>query len=55
MEEKNQQEVLFELNLIEQQMHSLHQQLQTVEHGIIELETLKIVPIQQLKILLLLK
>jgi len=42
MEEKNQQEILFKLSLIEQQMQSLHQQLQAVEKGIVELETLKI-------------
>ena len=42
MEEKNQQEILFKLSLIEQQMHGLHQQLQAVEQGMIELETLKI-------------
>lgn len=42
MEEKKQQEILFKLSLIEQQMQSMHQQLQAVEQGMIELETLKI-------------
>lgn len=42
MEEKNQQEILFKLSLIEQQMQNLHSQLQAVEKGIVELETLKI-------------
>jgi len=42
MEEKNQQEILFKLSLIEQQMQGLHQQLQAVEQGMVELETLKI-------------
>lgn len=42
MEDKNQQEILFKLSLIEQRMQSLHQQLQAVEQGMIELETLKI-------------
>ena len=42
MEEKNQQEILFKLSLIEQQMQNLHSQLQAVEQGIVELETLKI-------------
>lgn len=42
MEEKKQQEILFKLSLIEQQMQSMHQQLQAVEQGMVELETLKI-------------
>ena len=42
MEEKNQQEVLFKLSLIEQQMQGLQQQMQAVEQGIIDLETLSI-------------
>jgi len=42
MEEKNQQEILFKLSLIEQQMQNLHSQLQAVEQRMIELETLKI-------------
>lgn len=42
MEEKNQQEILFKLSLIEQQMQNLHSQLQAVEKRMIELETLRI-------------
>ena len=42
MEEKNQQEILFKLSLIEQQMQNLHSQLQAVEQRMVELETLKI-------------
>lgn len=38
--QQNQQEILFKLSLIEQQMQGLHQQLHAVEKGIIELETL---------------
>lgn len=42
MKEKNQQEILFKLSLIEQKMQNFHQQLQAVEQRMIELETLKI-------------
>jgi|TARA_B100000315_G_C14422133_1_gene516067 prefoldin alpha subunit len=42
MEEKNQQEILYKLSLIEQQMQGLHQQLHAVEKGIVELGTLNV-------------
>ena len=40
--DKNNQEILFKLSMIEQQMQNLYQQLQSVERGMTELETLDV-------------
>tara|TARA_Y100000034_G_scaffold64995_1_gene78643 strand:- start:393 stop:794 length:402 start_codon:yes stop_codon:yes gene_type:complete len=40
MDEKNQQEILFKLSMSEQQIQQLHQQLQAVEQGSNELQSL---------------
>ena len=40
MDEKKQQELMFKLQMFEQQMQQLQQQMQAVEQGIVELQTL---------------
>lgn len=42
MVEINQQEILFKLNILEQQMQNMQQQLQAVDQGIIELQSLSL-------------
>lgn len=40
--EKNQQELMFKLSMFEQQIQQLQQQIQAVEQGIVEMNTLSI-------------
>ena len=42
MEEKNQQEIINQLGMIEHQMRNLQEQLMTVDKGIVELGSLNI-------------
>lgn len=42
MSEQNQQELMFKLQMYEQQMNQLQQQLQAVEQGIVEMSTLNL-------------
>ena len=42
MDEKNQQEILFKLSMSEQQIQQMHQQLQAVEQGSNELQSLNL-------------
>jgi prefoldin alpha subunit len=42
MEQKGQQELMFKLSMFEQQIQQLQQQIQAVEQGIIEMNTLSV-------------
>ncbi len=42
MEDREQQEIIFKLSMFEQQIQQLHQQLQAIEQGIIEMNSLNL-------------